>query len=189
MPARQTDQQVLSEERELVKALMAGDPAAFEVFETEYIPGVYRFAAAHLRDQRELVREVVQGALCKAIENLSTFRGESSLFTWLCAICRTTIAGHFRREQSRPRLVAIEESVPATTRDPEQAAAGSEQAMLVHRALDGLPPRHAQALEWKYIDGVSVRDIAARLQMSEKAAESLLTRAREAFREAYGERS
>ncbi len=53
--------------------------------------------------------------------------------------------------------------------------------------LDALPGRYGEALEWKYIDGLSVREIAERLTLSEKAAESVLTRARESFREAIAE--
>ena len=51
--------------------------------------------------------------------------------------------------------------------------------------LDGLPARYGDALEWKYVEGLPVVEIAARLAVSPKAAESLLTRAREAFRDAF----
>lgn len=51
--------------------------------------------------------------------------------------------------------------------------------------LDHLPPRYSHALEWKYLEDLSVHDIAARLQCTPKAAESLLTRARDAFRDAF----
>ena len=56
--------------------------------------------------------------------------------------------------------------------------------MLVQRVLDHLPSHYADALEWKYIDEVSVQEIAQRLGVGAKAAESLLTRARRAFRDA-----
>ena len=58
-------------------------------------------------------------------------------------------------------------------------------ASIVQRVLDHLPPRYAAALEWKYIDELSVQDIAGRLGLGLKAAESLLTRARRAFRDAF----
>jgi DNA-directed RNA polymerase specialized sigma24 family protein len=57
----------------------------------------------------------------------------------------------------------------------------------VQATLDTLPERYGQALEWKYVDGLAVAEIAARLGTGEKAAESLLSRAREAFRAAIGE--
>ena len=51
--------------------------------------------------------------------------------------------------------------------------------------LDHLPQHYADALEWKYIDEIPVQEIGVRLGLGPKAAESLLTRARRAFREAF----
>jgi RNA polymerase sigma-70 factor (ECF subfamily) len=56
----------------------------------------------------------------------------------------------------------------------------------VQATLDHLPGRYGQVLEWKYIQGLSVDEIATRLGVGYKAAESLLTRARGAFRDAFG---
>jgi RNA polymerase sigma-70 factor (ECF subfamily) len=66
--------------------------------------------------------------------------------------------------------------------DPERRLLRGEVARQVHEAVDRLPLRYAQALTWKYSDGLPVTEIARRLGVSAKAAESLLTRAREAFR-------
>jgi DNA-directed RNA polymerase specialized sigma24 family protein len=52
-------------------------------------------------------------------------------------------------------------------------------------ALDLLPPHYSQALEWKYLERLPVLEIAARMGVQAKAAESLLTRARQAFRTSY----
>jgi RNA polymerase sigma-70 factor (ECF subfamily) len=54
---------------------------------------------------------------------------------------------------------------------------------LIQAALDALPDRYGDVLEWKYVDGLSVKQIAQRLGVGPKAAESLLSRARGAFRE------
>ena len=55
----------------------------------------------------------------------------------------------------------------------------------MHVVLDLLPSHYADALEWKYLDRVSVKEIGEKLQVGTKAAESILTRAREAFRKGY----
>ena len=171
--ARQPD----AEERELVIRLRAGDETAFETFAEHYIAGLYRFALRRLDNDRELTREIVQSTVCKVIEKLDTYRGEAPLFTWLCACCRNEIAAHFRRAGRRPREVELVEDVPQ-----EPAA---DTAELVHAALDRLPPTYARAMEWRYLDGLEVADVAQRLALTYKAAESLLSRARSAFREAY----
>ena len=56
---------------------------------------------------------------------------------------------------------------------------------MVQVALDSLPGRYADALELKYLQELSVRDIAARLGVSPKAAESSTVSARDAFRDAF----
>ncbi|MEZ5331245.1 MAG: sigma-70 family RNA polymerase sigma factor [Thermoanaerobaculia bacterium] len=68
---------------------------------------------------------------------------------------------------------------------PKKELRRSELARLVQVALDHLPPRYGDALEWKYIHGLSVKEIAPLLDVSPKAAESLLTRARIAFRDGF----
>jgi RNA polymerase sigma factor (sigma-70 family) len=55
----------------------------------------------------------------------------------------------------------------------------------VHRALDALPERQRIVLEWKYLDGLSVREMAERLGETEKAIESVLYRARREFRRLF----
>ncbi len=187
-PERQAD-------RELVRRMVAGDEAAFETFCDDYIPILYRFATTRLRGAADLVPDVVQTTLCKAIAGLETFRGEAALTTWLCSCCRNEIAAHFRRAGKRGAEVELDEeqppALPAQTRagtadaDPLQATLGRELAERVHEALDDLPPRYGKALEWKYLEELPVKEIARRLGVGPKAAESLLTRARLAFRRVY----
>ena len=59
------------------------------------------------------------------------------------------------------------------------------ESLTVQSILDHLPARYGDVLEWKYIEGLSVAEIGERLNVGTKAAESLLTRARVAFRDAF----
>ncbi len=89
--------------------------------------------------------------------------------------------------EDQPNARAILESLAAPAADePESGALREQVSRVVAATLDALPGRYGEALEWKYIDGLSVREIAVRLKLGEKAAESLLTRARESFRDAIG---
>jgi len=178
-------------ERSLVRGMLAGDESAFEQFASAYVPALHRFAASRLSHDRDLTRDIVQSTLVKAIAGLGSFRGEAALLTWLCACCKTEIAAHFRRGTTAPSQVdwsEVEASAPlsSTSADgPEEAVLGHERTRLVHSALDLLPPHYSQVLEWKYLDGLPVQDIAERMNLTSKAAESLLTRARNSFRETY----
>jgi len=189
----QTAANARRDERTLVRGLVDGDEQAFEEFSDAYIPALHRFASGRLNHDRELTREIVQGTLVKAIAKISSFRGEAALMTWLCACCKAEISAHFRRNRRRPAEVEwtdeqVAEATPLnrTPLDgPETSFLRGEVAALVHAALDLLPRRYGQVLEWKYLDNIPVQQIADRMSLKMKAAESLLTRARNAFRETY----
>jgi RNA polymerase sigma-70 factor (ECF subfamily) len=182
-----------AEERALVRAMIAGEETAFERFSDDYIPALYRFVSFRVNHERELTREIVQSALVKAIAKLSSFRGEASLLTWLRACCKREIAAHFRRGKNRPTEVEwtdgqAAEATPLnrTPMDgPEASALRKESSSMVHAALDSLPPRYSRVLEMKYLDNLPVKEIADRMNLRPKAAESLLTRARNSFRKSY----
>jgi RNA polymerase sigma-70 factor (ECF subfamily) len=183
-------------DRELVRRLLTGDERAFEGFFDDYFPGLYRFALARTGRDEDAAEEIAQATLCAAIPKLRTYRGEAALSTWLFTFCRHEISAFYRRTHKERPAVELVEDDPLVAAALESMAAASETgaettvrrdetARLVHVLLDRLPPRYATALELKYLDGLSVNDIAARLEVSAKAAESLLTRARDAFREGF----
>ncbi len=84
-----------------------------------------------------------------------------------------------------PEIRAALESLGAEGLSTQSSIQRREVARIVQLVLDRLPGRYGDALEWKYIDGFSVAEIAERLSLAPKAAESLLTRARAAFRDAF----
>ena len=186
---------MVSVERELVSRMLSGDERAFAEFFDGYFPGLYRFALTRLAGDEDAAEEVVQATMGRAMRKIGTYRGESALFTWLCTFCRHEIAAFCRRAHRDQVSVGLTEDDPAIATALAALAAGetaqegalerAETRRLVHVVLEGLPPRYAQALEWKYVDGSSVQEIADRLQTSVKAAESMLTRAREAFRRSF----
>jgi RNA polymerase sigma-70 factor (ECF subfamily) len=179
----------------LVRRMLAGDEAAFEAFFEAAYPVLYRFALVRLGFDRDAAGDVAQAAICKAIGKLRTFRGEATLLTWLCTFCRHELYAFHRRNPGRfavelteddPEIRAALESLRGSmVEDLETQLDHHTAASIVQRVLDHLPPRYAAVLEWKYIDELSVQDIAGRLGLGLKAAESLLTRARRAFRDAF----
>jgi RNA polymerase sigma-70 factor (ECF subfamily) len=184
----------VTDDRQLVQSMLAGDERAFTTFFDTYFPRVYRFALPRLNRNPDATKDVVQGTLIKAMRALSTWRGEAALFTWLCQICRREIADHVRAQRRHSdKVVLIEDSAEVraalesiespSSEDPLQRADRAELKRLVHAVLDRLPNRYGEALEWKYIEGRSVEEIGQRLGIGQTAAQSLLARARVAFRE------
>jgi RNA polymerase sigma-70 factor (ECF subfamily) len=186
---------VTDDDRLLANAMIAGDQRAFiEFFET-YFPRLYRFALPRLNRNEDTTKDVVQETMIKAIRKLGDWRGDASLFTWMCQICRREVATHVRTQRRQSsRVVMIEdseevraalESIEApSSYDPLRRADSAEMKRLVQAVLDRLPGRYGDALEWKYVEGHSVEEIGERLGIGQTAAQSLLARARVAFREA-----
>ncbi len=187
---------VYFEDKKLVKQLLAGDERAFDQFFDENFARLYRFALTRLSDDPDAAREVAQLTLTKAVRKLSSYRAEAALFTWLCAICRNETSdwlakqGRYRDHivltEDLPEVRAAVESlqVPEQMR-PEQHYRRVELLRLIQVALDNLPARYGDVLEWKYIEGHSVREIASRLGIGTEATQSLLARAKRAFADVY----
>lgn len=176
----------------LVERMLAGDQSAFEAFAERCFRPLYRFASARLRGDREVTLEIVQTTLVHAIAKLDGYRGDAMLTTWLFACCRNEILMRARRLKSAPAEVELEErQEPAAgfraprPDDAEESLLRAEEEALVHAVLERLPEHYARALEWKYLERLPVQEIAERLGVGAKAAESLLTRARNAFRNDY----
>lgn len=183
------------EDKADVARMLRGDQAAFDRFFEMYFPRLFRFAVVRLDHDADAAEEVVQVTLCKAVAKLGSYRGEAALLTWLCTFCRHEISAHYRRRgqmanqtslsEDAPDVRAALESLGAAEAGPEQRLQRRELGRLVQVTLDSLPDRYGDALEWKYIQELSVDEIAVRLKLGPKAAESLLTRARQAFRDAF----
>lgn len=177
----------------LARRLAAGDEAAFDAFFADYFPRLYRFARARLGTD-DAAEDVVQVTLIKALRQVHGYRGEATLFTWLCAVCRREIVNWLERAGRAPTPLlddrpdvraALEALSMSAAGDPERELRRKELSGLVQATLDHLPGRYGEVLEWRYIEGVSVTEVADRLGVGYKAAESLLSRARQAFRDGF----
>ena len=185
------------DDKRLVKQLLANDEQAFDRFFSENFARLYRFALTRLPEDPDGTREVVQIALTKAIRKLHTYRAESALFTWLCAITRNEMSdwlakqGRYRQHivltEDYPEIQAAVDSFQAPqSLNPEHVYQRTELARLIQVALDRLPPKYGNVLEWKYIEGYSVSEIAEKLNLGNEATQSLLARAKRAFSDVYG---
>jgi RNA polymerase sigma-70 factor (ECF subfamily) len=184
-----------ADDRRLVERLVQGNEHAFDEFVDTYYPRLYRFAFTRVGRDPEATQDVVQSTFAAVIRKLGTYRGEAALFTWLCSFCRFEVAAYWRRRgKSAAEVELIEddefirgslESLGAVVDSTRYSFEREELARLVWSVLDHLPVRYGNALNWKYIQGRSVREVADGLGISAKAAESLLTRARQAFRDGF----
>lgn len=184
------------DDKRLVKKLLSGDERAFDRFFEENFARLYRFALMRLADDPDGAREVAQIAMTRAVRKLHTYRAESALFTWLCAICRNEMSDWLSKQGRYREHIVLTEDVPEVQAavnsycapladSPEASYQRAESLRLIQVALDRLPAKYGNVLEWKYIEGRSVQEIAGRLGIGREAAQSLIARAKRAFADVY----
>ena len=173
----------LEQEKALVSRLLDGDEAAFDELYQRYVPCLFRSIYYSLNGDQNDAEDVLQETMLAAMQSLRRFRGESSLSTWLHAIARYKTSDQIRQRQRVRNHQVEEETADLELKDlatlPEELVT---QRSAVEAALRALPQDHREVLLGKYLDGFSVRELSSIMGRSEKAVESLLTRAREAFR-------
>jgi RNA polymerase sigma-70 factor, ECF subfamily len=179
--------------------MRAGDQRAFDEFFRDTAPRLAAFIARRSALDPATLEDIVQNALIKGIRHLATYRGEAALFTWLTEICRHELADEHRKAKRRPAHFSLDESdaigrieeqlcAPQSSEPVSQLQASTQRAQVLS-ILDSLPAHYAMALEAKYGDGLSVEAIARQLGVTDIAAQSVLARAREAFRQRWLQRS
>jgi RNA polymerase sigma-70 factor, ECF subfamily len=190
---------VYEADRKLVAGMLAGEKRAFDDFFEASARRLAAFAARRSGLDAASLEDVVQNALIKAIRNLSSYRGEAALFTWLSEICRHELADVHRKSARQPVHVSLFE--PGATQvavtqlhapehlEPVAELDTVQRRAAVMRVMGSLPEHYAVALEAKYGDGLAVQEIANLLGMTMIATQSLLARAREAFRAQWRESS
>jgi RNA polymerase sigma-70 factor (ECF subfamily) len=172
-------------ERGLLDAVLAGDERAWRTWYEESFDGLYAYVLWRCAGLRDRADEVVQEAWLTAVRRLRSFDpGQGSFAGWLRGIAANLLRNQFRREARRARRTEALAGNQLCT-DPEAGARRREEAERIARALAALPERYEAVLRAKYLEGRSVAEIAAAGGETVKAVESLLTRARQAFREAY----
>lgn len=183
------------DEMELVKRMRAGDRQSFDDFFNAHATRLASFASRRCALDAAALEDVVQQTMIKAIKNLNGFRGESTLFTWLCQICRNLLADVRRKAARQPILESLDGMVASQRstmpvqlidyRDPLDTCSADAMQSVIRRAVNDLPARYGRILELKYGDELSIAEIASAMGLSESAAQSLLARARRAFGEIW----
>jgi RNA polymerase sigma-70 factor (ECF subfamily) len=177
----------------LAKQVLKGKEAAFDAFFNQYYTRMYRFCAK--RVSQNDAEDIAMKTIAQALRRMETYRGEASLLTWVYQIARSQISAHFRREAKHQPVVmfedneALRQEVEALADDylnsPESEEMASQRQQLIHSILDQLPSNYGDLLEWKYVQGLSVNEIAERMNVNPVSIQSSLARARRAFKASY----
>lgn len=175
-------------ERTQELAVVFSDPAAFRRWYDDAVVRVYGYLFGRCGGDAELAEELTQQTFIQAVRHWQSFDGRSDSVTWLCSIARNKLVDHHRqldRQQRRHlRLVVRAIETPGMGAGPSV-----DDREVVLAALRDLPPLQRAALVLRYVDDLSVREVAKALGRSEDATESLIRRAKDRFRAIYPEAS
>jgi RNA polymerase sigma-70 factor, ECF subfamily len=169
---------------ELQRAL--ADDAGFESWYRRTLPRVYAYLVSRSGGDVALAEDLTQQTFIAAIDQRSRYDGRSDTVTWLCGIARHKLADHFRalerdeRRQMRMQVQQIELDSGA------RAELELEDRALIAEVLRSLPASQRAVLVFVVLDDLPVAEAARLLGKSRGATESLLFRARDSFRRAYG---
>lgn len=185
-----------AEEDALVTALAQGSEDAYEILIQRYQQPVYSLVCRLMNDPSD-APDVVQEVFLKVFRSIGSFRGNSSLKTWIYRIAVNEAYNHrrwFCRHQRQEVALSSEdgplnfEGVTDPGRSPFEQAADRETRALVEQALDKLNPKFRAAVVLRDIEDLNYDDIATVLEVSLGTVKSRIMRGREALRRILEER-
>lgn len=177
-----------AEEGALITAARGGDRDALEKLLALEEKRIYAFGLRMCRNPDD-ARDVLQETMLAVAKNIGTFRGESSLSTWLFQIARSHCIKNRRRRQGVPAVHEQLDDVAEHTEDPrpgpEHAAGRREQQAMLQRALASLPAGSREVLVLRDVEGLTASEVAEVMGISVAAVKSRLHRARASLEDAF----
>ena len=179
-----------AEEDALVTALTQGSEDAYEILIQRYQQPVYSLVCRLMNDPGD-APDIVQEVFLKVFRSIGSFRGNSSLKTWIYRIAVNEAYNHrrwFCRHQRQEVAFASEDGGPSYEgmmdpgRSPFEQAADSETRALVEQALEKVNPKFRAAVVLRDIEDMSYEDIATVLDVSLGTVKSRIMRGRDALR-------
>jgi RNA polymerase sigma-70 factor (ECF subfamily) len=171
---------------ELIRQVLHGHTAAFELLMRRYNERVYRAARAIVRDDHE-AEDVMQQAYVNAYTHLHQFTGASRFSTWLTRIAINESLARLRRrgmyeafDDERPHVVPLMARNPSD--NPEREAFTRELRVLLESAVDTLPDGLREVFVLRDVEGLSTAEVAACLDLTDDAVKTRLSRGRAALR-------
>ena len=168
-------------DRDLIQRWMSGDSRAATLLVGRHADALARFAVSS--GEREEIEELVQDTFVRAFSSMDSFRGESSLRTWLFTIERRLMLDRRRAERRRRTMVPVEASDAVTEYDALDSLLAEEAESRVRKAVEALSPTQREVFSLRVEQGLSYKDIAEIVGTTEGAARVHYHNARRAVKE------
>ena len=159
--------------------------AEFAAVAAQFRPQIFRFLLASLRDP-DMAETLTQDCLLKAHRNWSSFRGESSVLTWLLRIAINLQKDHWRNRRMQFWKLTSSNSVdadeasgwlPSEASSPEQQVVAKDQVRLVWKAVKALSERQRTVFVLRHVEEMDISEIASTIGLSEGTVKAHLSRA------------
>jgi len=157
-----------------------GDPVAFRAFYAESLPVVFSFLYHRVGGRRAVAEDLTQETFMAVVRDIKARTQVDAAIPWVMGIARHKLLDHYRHEEREERRLAL-----AFSAQPDDIAPDPEHASYADtlEALGRIPAAQRAALALRYLDGLSVVEVAHALDRSIHATESLLARGRVSFRD------
>lgn len=165
-------------------------PQSFVTIYKEFVLPLTKFVMKRMGTSEKEAEEVVEETIIAAWKGWNAFEHKSSYFTWLCRIALNKISDYYRDQVNKNSriIVPLIEALTETDRkslSPEEKMALTELRKSVNKCLDSMSPEKRQLLQFRYWYDLSYSEIAKILNISERAVEGQIYRAKQAFAKAW----
>jgi RNA polymerase sigma-70 factor, ECF subfamily len=156
-------------------------------FYNKYYSSLKGFISRKIDDE-DVIEEIADDVMVAANLSKDNFNGKCSEFTWLCSIAKHKIVDYFRKKRIKTVLFSVSpvfEEIADKALGPERDALKNELKEEIFKTFKEIGKGYKKVLQLKYLQGWKVKKIAENLEVSEKAIESKLVRARKKFKEVW----
>jgi RNA polymerase sigma-70 factor (ECF subfamily) len=172
---------------DIVKLILAGDPYAVENFYHEYSPGILNYLKKKLPREDD-AKEILNDVFLEAIEGLPALGDQIKLTSWLYQIAHNKMVNYYRKKKIKSLFFSQFPYLQIVAHEIHQPEFQMERREIILRmqiALEKLSLKYRQILQMHYIEDLPVKIISVKLNLSFKATESRLFRARQQFIKYY----
>lgn len=176
------------QDEQIVERVLCGETALYEILMRRHNQRLYRVGVSILRNDTE-AEDVMQEAYVRAYTHLRQFAGEAKFATWLTKIAVHEALARLRKRGRTEDIDLILDtnlhvmaSMGKVTRDPEMQAYDEELKVVLERAINVLPDTYRTVFVLRAVEGLSVAETAACLELSHEAVKTRFHRGRSLLR-------
>lgn len=170
-----------------IKDIINEHPRAILDLYRQLTPYLQHWFSQKVNDEKD-GEELVQDTILSVLDSLPRYKHESSFSTWVVSIAKHELVDYYRRRKIKTILFSafpFLEELADMALGPQLALEEKEAKDKILQTFKKLSEGNELVLRLRYMEGLSVNEIAHKLGISYKAAESKLSRARLAFSKAY----